>query len=222
MIGELHVNMVEQEHPVSGSSSFLLKRWKRFSIYSKIENYNRTVLPSENIYQSSSVYFYNYIVVNKEYYSSLVYTSSIIDTTPSFDSDWVESSRGWHHREGTFRNTPNLKVNNYILTYDPILSVGLGRPIYGSPYIYTDNGEYFEIVKGYPRNHLIHKRDIFSLSNIRSSIIKNGKTYQEMYVKNRQTNTSTVNTDGIEDGSSPIQSIQVGNITLYRSDNVIN
>lgn len=222
MIGELYVNMVEQDHPITGSSPFLLKRWRKFSIYSKSGSYVRTENPIDNVYQSGSVYLYDYIAVSKDFYSRLVYTSSFVDDTPSVNDDWVEAEQGWQHREGTFRNSPNATTNNYMLTYDPITSIGEGHPVYGLPYVYTDDGTYFEVVKGYPRNHLSHKRDIFSLFRVRSIVKRSGQVLQEMYVRNRQTNTTTIGTDGLEDGSYPVQTIQVGNVNLYRTDNVIN
>lgn len=222
MIGELYLNMVEQDHPISGSSPFMLKRWKKYSIYSKSGSYVRTDNPRDNLYKSCSIYLYDYIVVSKDYFSSLVYTASVIDSTPSVNSDWVNSSQGWQHYIGTFRNTPNAKTNNYLLTYDPVATIGEGHPIYSQPYVYTDNGEYLEIIKGYPRNHLSHKREIFSLFSVRSLVKRNGQAVQEMYKRNNQTNKTTIGNDGLEDGSDPIQTTQVGNVTLYRTDNVIN
>lgn len=222
MTGELHVNMVEQDHPIMGSSPFLLKRWKKFNIYSKSGSSLRTNNPSDNLYQSNSIYLYDYVVVSKEYYSSLVYTSSFIDNTPSANSDWVNTSWGWQHREGTFRNSPNAITNNYLLTYNTLVSVGEGHPVYTPPYIYINNDTYFEIVKGYPRNHLSHKRDGFSLFRIRAIVERDVENNQEMFIKNRQTNATTIGQDGLEDGSEPVQSIRVGNVTLYRTDGVIN
>lgn len=222
MIGELYVNMIEQDHPITGSSPFLLKRWRKFSIFAKSGSYFRTENPSENLYQSCSTYLYDYVVVSKDYYSSLVYTASFVDDTPSVNSDWVEAEQGWQHREGTFRNSPNAVTNNYMLTYDPIASIGEGHPVYGPPYIYVDDGTYFEVVKGYPRNHLSNKRSFFSLFRVRALVERNGEVFQEMSVRNRQTSATTVGLDGLEDGSEPVQTTQVGNVTLYRTDNVIN
>lgn len=222
MIGELYINMIEQDHPITGSSPFLLKRWRRFSIFAKSGSYFRTENPSDNLYQSCSIYLYDYVVVSKDYYSSLVYTSSFVDDTPSVNSDWVEAEQGWRHREGTFRNSPNAITNNYMLTYDALASIGEGHPVYGPPYVYIDDGTYFEVVKGYPRNHLSRKRDFFSLFRVRALVERNGQTLQEMSVRNRQTNATTVGLDGLEDGSEPVQTTQVGNVTLYRTDSVIN
>jgi hypothetical protein len=222
MIGELYVNMIEEDHPIMGSSPFLLKRWRRFSIFAKSGSYFRTENPSDNLYQSCSTYLYDYVVVSKDYYSSLVYTASFVDDTPSVNSDWVEEEQGWQHREGTFRNSPNAVTNNYMLTYNALASIGEGHPIYGSPYVYIDDGTYFEVVKGYPRNHLSHKRSFFSLFRIRALVERSGQTLQEMSVRNRQTNATTVGLDGLEDGSEPVQTTQVGNVTLYRTDSVIN
>jgi len=221
MNGEIYIDMTVQEYPTSGSSYFLLKRWNKYNIYSKTGSYNKSENPSENIYQSASIYLYDYVVVPSDYYNELVYTSSYIDSTPSFDSDWVPSENGWLHKKGTFKNTPNLITNNYKLTYDPTLSTAFGRPVYGTPYVYTYNQTYYEIVNGYPRNHLTHKRLIFALYT--TKVIKNDIINDnQLYIKNRQTNLSTIGLDGLEDGSEPIQSFEVGNVSLYKNDNIIN
>lgn len=237
MIGEIYVNMIEQDRPLYGSSSFMLKRWQKFSIYSKSGSYNRSDNLTSNQYQSCSIYLYDYVVVSKNFYSKIVYTASIVDNTASINSDWV-SGEMWNHREGTCRNTPNSITNQYVWRYNSLASAIASHPVYGyAPEYYTDGGSYdqlmktpiyinenlyYEVVRGYPRNHFIHKRDIFSL--FRQRAVKKtsvGETYCS-YVRNRQDNTTTIGEDGLTDGTEPIQIFNVGNVSLYKTDNVIN
>lgn len=272
MTGALYFNMVEQDHPLSGSSPYLLKRWKKYTIYSKSGSYKRTTYvrsgsygwdgksntsepyktnfpgqgtyiresspQGENLYQTNSIYLYDYIVVSKNFYSSIVYTASVIDSTPSIDSDWVAGST-WRHYKDTFRNSPNTIVSNYIWRYNPNASIVAGHDVYGdnpsiyvdpnsyynllmaSP-IYRDDGTYFEIVKGYPRNHFTHKRDLFSLFKVQTLEKVDGIISEGVYLRNRQTITTTIGEDSLEDGSSPVETTQVGNLNLIQSDNVIN
>lgn len=241
MIGEIYVNMIEQDRPLYGSSSFMLKRWQKYSIYAKSGSYNRTDNPAANQYQSCSTYLYDYVVVSKDFYSKMVYTASVVDNTASVNSDWMGggiSSSVWQHYTGTMRNTPNLLTNQYVWRLNPKASVIANRDVYGFlPDIYSDGGAYdqlmktpiyvndnlfYEVVRGYPRNHFIHKRDIFSL--FRSRAIKKtsfGEQYY-VYIRNRQDNTTTIGQDGLTDGTDPVQSFNVGNVSLYRTDNVIN
>jgi hypothetical protein len=288
MNGEVFFNMVERQHPQLGKSAFLLKRWKRHTIYSKSgsyirtnllrsgsygwngkentadypidEAYNRSNIPhlginfrdanpsEENTYQTCSVYLYDYIMVSDHFYYDHVYTASAIDSTPAKDVDYVGSlpTHTWKHYEGTWKNSPNAILNNYVWRYNPNSSqVSPSRPRYGDdPSIYVspdpsynalmrtpvnrDDGIYFEIVKGYPRNHWIYKRHLFSLYSMKTSgklrRFSNGEfdTETGYYYRNRQTTTSTVGSDGLENGSPPVQSVQVGNLNLVQRGNVIN
>lgn len=258
--------MTEQTHPISGSSNFLLKRWTKYSIYSKIGPYVRTTYVksgsygyneaprtntptsgtfiresnaiSDNLYQTNSIYLYDYVVVSDKWFYENVYTSSYVDNTPSLESDRVGSTNTWNHRAFTFKNSPNATVNNYTWRYNAFASIVLNRPVYGytplaiSPDpvvtnmvktpIIKDDGVYFEIVVGYPRNHFTHKRDLFSLFYIPAYDIGIGPISNGAYVRNRQLISTTIGQDGLEDGSAPIQSIQVGNLNLIQTDNVIN
>lgn len=238
MTGELYINMTEQDRPISGSYPYLLKRWQKYTIFSKSGSYNRTNNPNENLYQSCSIYLYDYVVVSKEFYSRIVYTSSVVDNTGSLNRDWVSSQGGWQHYAGTMRNSPNSLTNDYVWRYNEKASLVVNRPIYGyAPEYYAiddeynrlmrnpliiNNNLYYEVVKGYPRNHLINRRDIFSLFRVRSIKNTNSSETYHMYVRNRQDNSTTIGESGITDGSEPIQSFNVGNVTLYKTDNVIN
>jgi len=219
--GEIVFDMNVREHPTGSQSDYLLKRWKKYTIYAKSGSFNRTDNPAENLYSTCSIYLYDYVSVSKKFYSSIVYTASIVDNTPAERTAEVLPNL-WQHREGTFRNSPNAATNNYVLTYDPGLSSFFGRPVYEPPIIYTNTDEYFESVQSYPRNHLSHKRSIFSLFNMTSYGKKDGKITSGSYKRNSQNINTTIGEDGLEDGSSPVQITQVGNLNLIQSDNVIN
>jgi len=219
--GEIVFDMNVNEHPTGSQSEYLLKRWKKYTIYSKSGSFNRTDNPNDNLYSTCSTYLYNYVVVLKDFYSSIIYTSSFIDDTPA-GRDAEVSPNLWQHRANTFRSSSNAITNNYHLTYYPNLSIAFNRPIYDLPAIQNDTGEYFEIVSGYQRNHLIHKRSFFSLFNMTTYGKEHGIITSGSYKKNSQTIMTTIGENGLEDGSSPILTTQVGNVNLIQSDNVIN
>lgn len=251
--------MTQEATRISGSSKFLLKRWKRCSIYSKSGSYARTTFvksgsygwdgkentsasfrtntpyngiyfresnpPNEDLYQTNSIYLYDYVCVSDTFFYNNVYTSSTIDTTPSYNSDWVSgdlTTSFWNHRYGTFKNTPNSIRNNFQLTYNPLLSIVHTHVYYTVPYVITDDGEYFEIVTGYPRNHFTHKRDLFGLYLVNTFGMANGIIITGSYRRNSQDITTTVGADGLTDGSTPVQATIVGNLNLIQTDNVIN
>ena len=224
-------DMLRNEHRVTGSSQFLLKRWKKYVVYSKSGSFNRTVNPNDNTYATSSVYLYDYILASEAWYSQLVYTSSIVDGTSADNSFYIGPSDTWQHMAGTFRNSPNAFTNNYVLTFDISRShapdpinwpTGEGHPVYDLPPIYVDDGTYFEVVMGYPRNHFTHKRDLFSLYNLMTFGMTDRTVTRGTYLRNLQTANSTVGTNGLEDGTDPVQSTPVGDVNLIQTDNVIN
>jgi hypothetical protein len=281
--GEVFFNMLEKGHPVSGSSEFLLKRWTKYSIYSKsgpyvranflksgsygwdgqtnttnswdnpaegTKNiiYNRTITPTrgqyynepslvnENTYQSTSVYLYDYVIVKDKWFYEYVYTASLTDinadSTPNLPGrvvlptypngeNYIPTNK-WKHQVNSFKNSPDAITNNYIYSLDSAESIIAGHNVYGDPPIFRDDGVYFELVRGYPRNHFTHKRDLFSLFNMKSYAIIDHPISSGSYLRNRQTISTTVGDDGLENGSLPIQAIQVGNLNLVQTDNVIN
>lgn len=224
MIGEIYFDMNRDICRVSGSSRFILKRWRKYVVYSKSGSYTRESI-NANLYQTNSVYLYDYVAVNDTFFYNNVYTASTIDSTPSRDSDWVSGdlvSSFWRHYPGTFKNSPNSTRNNFQMTYDPVLSTVYNHPYYGAPYVFTDNGEYFEIETGYPRNHFTHKRNLFGLFRVETTGKVNGLTVSGSYRRNSQTINTTIGADGLEDGSSPVQQTVVGNLNLVKTDNVIN
>lgn len=257
--GEIYFNMNRYSGPSYGTSSYLLKRWKKYNIYSKSGSLDKTTFvksgsygwvsgslyvsesirskyPNDgpyyressplgiNLYQTNSIYLYDFICVSEKFYNDIVYTQSLIDTTPSYDVDWTSGdlvTSYWQHAEGTFKNTPNSTTNNIRVTYDSTLSSVHGHLYYDTPYELT-SGEYFEIVKGYPKNHFTHKRDLFSLYKLKTFGQSDGVSVTGSYRRNSQTADTTVGSNGLEDGSSPVQATTVGNLNLIQTQNVIN
>lgn len=74
--------------------------------------------------------------------------------------------------------------------------------------------QYFELVTGYPRNHYTHKLEQFSKK-------KYGTYNQGIFIKGQQTVNTTINTNGINDGSYPVQSSNTSNVNVVNSTNVI-
>jgi hypothetical protein len=217
--GRIPFDMTREDHPSGSLSYYLLKRWKKYTIYSKSGSWNRTDNVSDNLYVTSSTYLYDYVVVTDTFFNTIAYTGSIVDSVPGEAGSEVSPTQNlWTHYPNTFQNSPNGRTNNYLLTQ---YFNGL-RDIYDVPVILTDQGEYFEIVGGYPRNHFSHKRDLFSLYNLVTYGNRGVTVTSGLYLRNQQTIDTTVGSDGLTDGSPPIQSIQVGNLNLIQTDNVIN
>jgi hypothetical protein len=218
-VGEIYFDMTVEDHPIISGSKFLLKRWTKQTIYSKSGSYNRTDNPIENLYVTGSVYLYDYVVVSKDWFDSMVYTASFDSNVPGSVGNYSPSNL-WTHNINTFKTSPNLLTNNYQLT----ASKPETAPSKFDYDLYSqiDDGTYFEIVMGYPRNHYTHKRGLFSLYNITTYGLVNKVVTYGTYLRNRQTTSTTVGPDGLEDGSSPIQATQVGNLNLVQTDNVIN
>jgi hypothetical protein len=204
--------------------------------------------PKANVYSTNSIYLYDYVVVSDTFFLNSVYTASSIDSTPATNGNYVVGSQ-WYHGANTWLNSPNTIFNNYLLRYNPLASApgALNYPVYGDdpayrpsflppPYdvmtpeqyviwmqapVYRDDGTYFEIVRGYPRNHYIHKRGYFALERFMSYGLANRTVTSASYRKGMQTNGTTIGPTGLSDGSDPVQSTQVTNIDLIKSDNVI-
>lgn len=282
MDGEIFFNMFKEPHPIFGKSEFLLKRWQKYTIYSKSGSYVRSDNPSQlsilsssvrrmtaianytvpdspkaNVYSTNSIYLYDYVVVNDRWFLSNVYTASTVDTTPApfyLFAGSLAGTASFKHYINTWHDSPNTRFNNYLLRPNPLASayetsinsyppnsVYGGDPGYNpisipAPFapmtplqyatfmdtpIYRDDGTYFEIVRGYPRNHYIHKRGYFALERFTSYGLVGRTVTSSSFRKGMQTDATTIGPTGISDGSDPVQSTQVTNIDLIKSDNVI-
>lgn len=213
--------MFQKPHPIYGKSEFMLKRWRKSTIYALSGSYKRTESsswhrtddPNYNMYCTNSIYLYDYVIVSDTFFVNSVYTASSIDTTPSETSNYAPAFNEWYHGSNTWLNSPNTIFNNYILRYNPLASSFRGHPVYGynpgynpislpPPYntmtpqqyvtwmktpIYRDDGTYFEIVRGYPRNHYIHKRGNFALERFTSYGLIGNTVTSASYRKGMQT-----------------------------------
>jgi hypothetical protein len=210
-------------------------------------NYTVPDSPKANVYSTNSIYLYDYVIVNDTFFLNSVYTASTTDATPSpIDFHDVQTNQ-WSHSINTWKDSPNTIYNNYVLRYNPLASTFEGFPVYGgdpsfhpfvipSPFfpmtpeqyaelmntpIYRDDGTYFEIVRGYPRNHYTHKRGYFALERFTTYGLVANTVTSASYRKGMQTAATTIGLTGISDGSDPVQTTQVTNIDLIKSDNVI-
>ena len=203
--------------------------------------------PKANVYSTNSIYLYDYVVVSDTWFLNNVYTASAEDLTPASIDQYDTFTNQWRHSINTWQNSPNTNFNNYLLRYNPLASSFEGFPVYGDdptyrpsflppPYntmtpdqyitlmntpVFRDDGTYFEIVRGYPRNHYIHKRGYFALKRFTSYGMQERQVTSATYRKGMQTNATTIGPTGLSDGSDPVQATQVTNIDLIKSDNVI-
>ena len=218
-------NMNEELHP-SGSgigSSYMLKKWKKYTICAHTGPWVRTDNPRDNLYTTNSIYLYDYVIVTDDFWNSVVYTASFVSTVPGDPGSEVpQSASYWYHYANTFQNSPNAVTNNYSYAYQ--LTTPFGGRLVAIPGQVTQSAQdtYFEIVKGYPRNHYVHKRNIFSLYTLQTY----GRNYSTSsvgtYVRCQQTYDTTIGSDGLTNGSSPVETMTVGNVNAIQSNNVIN
>jgi hypothetical protein len=115
------------------------------------------------------------------------------------------------HKANTFLETPDQTVNN-------IHASNLSN--FWDPYSFTSSlyvsptSQYFELITGYPRNHYIHKLQQFSKTKYRTA-------NQGIFIKGRQTVSTTVNPTGINDGTHPIQSANTSNVNVVNMPSII-
>jgi len=193
---------------------YMLKVWDKYYYYTKTGNYTHTTNPLENTYASASIYLYKYIVVDEYYMRNLVYFTDQIylsvynSSSLSYNYDAVNNS--YLHAVNTFLNTPDQKVSNIFAianSLTPILKTNFSLNL-------NSVAQYFELVTGYPRNHYIHKAQQFSKT-------KYGTISQGIFIKGRQTINTTINEQGINDGSYPVQTSDTSNVNIINTTNVI-
>jgi hypothetical protein len=194
----------------------MLKVWDRYYYYVKSGDYVRTANPLDNTYDSASVYLYKYIIVDERQMRTLIYFTNLISgslfgpTDISYDWIGLPSDGVYRHKANSFINTPdqtfsNVKARANIIT--PINRTVFD--LYLSP-----SSQYFELASGYPRNHYTHKLQ-------QMSKWKYGDYYGKIFVKGRQTTDSTINSDGINDGSLPVWSSDTSNVNVISTGNIL-
>lgn len=190
---------------------YMLKVWDKYDYFAKTGEYVRSTNLKDNFYNSASVYLYNYILVNEVFMRRLVYfydgyaygTGSNLSVDPSTNYSYPE----YLHKINTFIGTPDQRVSNIYATnidvFDPTLFNIARHP----------RNAYYELAGGYPRNHYTHKMMQFSKTQHSSVDV--------IYIKGRNSIDSTVNGEGITDGTSPVQSFNTSNVNVVNSSNVI-
>jgi hypothetical protein len=216
LTGKTQFDMTQREHQSGSQKFYLVKKWNTHTIWYKNGDWNRTESPVENTYVTNSIQLYEYMLLTEEYFTSLVYTELTEDTTTSEQISYTDNTKFVHY-PNTFKNNPNTTFNNIWVTQSLSPSSPV-RSIYDAEIgkVYMMNGSAFEITYGYPRNHYTHKSQLFSPSRIKIT----GNSIN--FTKSKQNPTTTIGEDGLEDGTSPVQTFVVGNINLIQSDNVIN
>lgn len=194
---------------------YILKSWDKYYYYAKTGEYVRSLNPSENLYNSASVYLYKYIIVSEPVMREWVYWyNNTNGTTVNGDPSFNYFAPNYIHNSSTFKGTPNLKVSN--------VSIVPGGTFPGnlSDFVWNINpaSQYFEIVSGYPRNHYTHKMEKFSKAKYPK--VYNSST-NVIYVKGRNTIDDTINQSGINDGTYPVSSNNVSNVNVVNTGNVI-
>lgn len=237
------------ETKFSGSDDrYLIKNWNKENVWYRVGEYSQPQTVG-----SQSVMLYKTEVWKGVVYESLVYTSSLALTIPltslfqpnlpqyspkiSVDAD----NAILYFDVGTFKSRPNVKTNN--IYYSSVMAGGSGLSNYYI--VYSDAEQYYETFDGYSRNHLNHKKIIFSkeskpktvnLNIVISSSLGSPDTYGnrpvsyfrsiqqsfDRYIKSRQTEMTTIGQDGLEDNTIPVQTINVSNINVVKTENVLS
>jgi len=194
---------------------YMIKIWEKYYYYAKTGEYVKSSNPLDNTYDSSSVYLYKYVVLNEYYMRNLIYFTNLI-SLPMYNSSDISYTynsiiNSYLHKSNTFLNTPDQTVSNVIAV--PNALTPITKTIFDLN-LNPDSFQFFELARGYPRNHYTHKLQQFSKK-------KYGTYYQTIFIKGQQTSNSTINTNGINDGSSPIESSNVNNMNIINSSNII-
>lgn len=219
-------DMNYEVHPTGSvnDAQYMLKRWKKYTIYSHTGPWNRTDNPRDNTYTTNSIYLYDYVMVSNEFWNNMVYTASVANSDPGNPGSEVLSSDYWYHYANTFKNSPNATTNNYYYNYFlpmPYSNPNRWEAIPGSA-TQTSEDTYFELVTGYPRNHYSHKGGVFSLSTIKTYGRNFSPNYVGTFARNRQSLDTTIGADGLTNGTAPVESFMVSDVNVVQSNNAIN
>ena len=207
----------------SGSNSgnhqivyYMLKVWGNYHYYAKSGNYVRSTNPLDNTYDSASVYLYKYIIVDERVMRTLIYFTDLVSGSlfgpTDISYDWVgtPSVGVYRHKVNTFINTPDQRFSNVKAASN--IATPINRVVFDL-YMSPDQ-QYFELASGYPRNHYTHKLQ-------QMSKWKFGDYHGKIFVKGRQTTDSTINGNGVNDGSSPVWSSNTSNVNVINTGNIL-
>lgn len=195
---------------------YMLKVWDNYHYYAKSGDYIRSINPLDNTYDSASVYLYKYIIVDERVMRTLIYFTDLVSGSlfgaTDISYNWVgtPSVGVYRHKANTFINTPDQNFSNIKATPNIITPINrIVFDLYLSP-----TQQYFELASGYPRNHYTHKLQ-------QMSKWKYGDYFGKIFVKGRQTTDSTINSDGINDGSLPVWSSNTSNVNVIKTGNIL-
>lgn len=193
---------------------YMLKLWEQYDYFYKTGPYKRTDNPSENTYASNSIYLYKYIMIDERFMREQIYFTDLLSSNVYDPNDvsYTWSPFSYFHRANTFINTPDQLVSNVkAINVNPFNPVDFTLAL-------KQQKSYFELVRGYPRNHYIHKMTQFSKTKYASFV---NNIVNVIYIKGKNTVNTTVSTTGINDGTSPIQSFNTSNVNVVNSGNVL-
>lgn len=193
---------------------YMLKVWDKYNYYSKTGEYFHTDSPVENQYASASYYLYKYIIVNEYYMRNLVYFTDEV-LLPVYDSSSMSytydaGTNSYLHHVNTFLKTPDQTVSNISA------SANANTPSYKILFDLNirPGTQFFELARGYPRNHYTHKMQQFSVN-------KHGTSNRGLYIKGQNSTFTTINEQGINDGSYPVISSNTSNVNIVNTTTVI-
>lgn len=206
----------QDNHPII---YYMMKVWKQYFYDAKTGEYVRSDNPSADTYASASVFLYEYVILDEHYMRTIVYLTNEVSRSVYDPTDISYNYSGlvppgvsgmYLHAVNTFIDTPDQTVSNVVAVPNgltPFNPTSFDLGVLPVP-------KYFEIAKGYPRNHYTHKMEKFS----KTRYVNSDGT---LYTKGEQTIDTTVNEAGINDGTFPVQSFNVSNVNVVNSTNVI-
>jgi hypothetical protein len=237
------------ETKLSGSDDrYLIKNWNREKIWYRVGEYAQPqTVGSQSVMLYKTEVWKGVVYQNLIYTSSLDLTIPLTDFyNPNLPQYSPNMSVGvtdavLHFDVGTFKSGPNAKANN--VYYSSTLVGGSG--VYNYFIVYSDADQYYETFNGYSRNHLTHKRLFFTkeskpkTNNLNISIsssfgepdtygnrpisyFRSVEQLYDRYIKSRQTELTTIGQDGLEDNTLPVQTINVSNINVVKTENVLS
>lgn len=170
--------------------------------------------PNTDAYDSASIYLYKYVIFDERYMRNLIYFTDLVSLfvydSSSLSYTYNSGINSYLHKANTFLGTPDQTVSNISASanaFTPVAKTLFDLNI--SPV-----SQYFEMVSGYPRNHYTHKLQQFSKS-------KYGTYTHQIFVKGKNTTSTTVDINGINDGTYPVTQFNTSNMNVVNSSNVI-
>jgi hypothetical protein len=218
------LDLNKHTHPSGSEEYYIAKKWNKYTIYAKSGSYVRDSVKKDDVYSSNSIWLYSLVGMSRGGYTQYFYVNntyepsgSVWNLTPTIGN--IGGNPVYLHLINTAKRTSNQSINTIKAT-----DIHAGAAVYaGAPFYDVATDTYFEVFRGYPRNHYTHKRMQFSPTRFLSTTGRFKVQTSQMYTKSRQTVDTTIDNESLlEDASDPVQSIQTSNVNLVKSDNVIN